>query len=104
MTHLIGSAESSKAPHQQRLGFRVLGYRIHTDNNEEAKSKDRLWGRELTEDNIQQGRLLAHQNIVVVWDGFYHNLIVAFSLRRIFGGNQTFWGLGNSTNVYRTIG
>uniref|UniRef100_A0A915LGK7 Kinase n=1 Tax=Meloidogyne javanica TaxID=6303 RepID=A0A915LGK7_MELJA len=45
--------EQSKCPFQEILGFRILGYRIHTET--EFYSKDRVWGRERTLENLQQG-------------------------------------------------
>uniref|UniRef100_A0A1I8AZ62 Kinase n=1 Tax=Meloidogyne hapla TaxID=6305 RepID=A0A1I8AZ62_MELHA len=44
--------EQSKCPFQEILGFRILGYRIHTET--EFYSKDRVWGRERTLENLQQ--------------------------------------------------
>uniref|UniRef100_A0A915P2T3 Kinase n=1 Tax=Meloidogyne floridensis TaxID=298350 RepID=A0A915P2T3_9BILA len=44
--------EQSKCPFQEILGFRILGYRIHTET--EFYSKDRVWGRERTLENLKQ--------------------------------------------------
>uniref|UniRef100_A0A915EGZ7 Kinase n=1 Tax=Ditylenchus dipsaci TaxID=166011 RepID=A0A915EGZ7_9BILA len=42
-----------QSPFQKKLGFRVLGYRVHSDAYKGTNSRDRLWGRELSEDNIK---------------------------------------------------
>ncbi|KAF7639886.1 Kinase [Meloidogyne graminicola] len=44
--------EDSKCPLQKLVGFRILGYRVHTET--QFYSKDRIWGRERTLENLQQ--------------------------------------------------
>ncbi|KAI1715436.1 inositol polyphosphate kinase domain-containing protein [Ditylenchus destructor] len=47
-------AETTRAPSQAIIGFRVLGYRVHSDiSGKEFMTKDRVWGRQLKENEIQ---------------------------------------------------
>jgi 1D-myo-inositol-tetrakisphosphate 5-kinase/inositol-polyphosphate multikinase len=45
--------ESIKCPFQMEFGFRILGYRLHPDENGKVRVRDKNWGRTRTPENIQ---------------------------------------------------
>jgi len=45
-------AESVKCPLQPEFGFRILGYRLHPDDDGNARVKDKNWGRTRTHETI----------------------------------------------------
>ena len=47
-------AELKKCPFQQECGFRILGYRISTNDSTQPKIRDREWGRTQTESTVDE--------------------------------------------------
>ncbi|KAL3068498.1 hypothetical protein niasHT_030789 [Heterodera trifolii] len=46
-------AEEVKSPLQKKIGFRILGHRVQNEDGLQI-SRERIWGRERTEENIEE--------------------------------------------------